>query len=112
MKTLIRELSFSAIEHGWGNGYVLIPPGHPFHGKSYNEIHDMAEINVNGGLTFSELVDEDMLKHWNDLDEEYLGFWMVGFDTAHYGDTLERWPEESVQAETDRLAKQIESYTI
>ena len=38
-----------SMEVGWGNGYVLIPPGHTFHGKDYDDI----EAYAHGGLTFA-----------------------------------------------------------
>lgn len=39
---------------GWGNGYVAIPEGHPCFGKDYDQIYDEYNINVHGGLTFSD----------------------------------------------------------
>lgn len=77
------------LNFGWGNGYVFLPPGHPYHGVRYDSI----PVEVHGGLTFSEAEGE---------------FWKVGFDTAHWNDSLEAWPEERVQAETDFLASQLE----
>lgn len=107
MKTIIIENTWlMGMNHGWGNGYVLIPEGHPLHGKSYNDI----DVDVSGGLTFSELVDEELVNTWPHeglLTKEDIGSWLVGFDTAHYMDTIERWPKEAVQAETDRLMEQL-----
>lgn len=60
--TFIREntwLQRGFINCGWGNGYVLIPEGHPLHGEHYDKI----DVDVNGGLTFSELVDDDMIEN-------------------------------------------------
>lgn len=74
---------------GWGNGYVHLPPEHPFHGVDYDEI----PVEVHGGLTYAE-------------NEK--GAWVVGFDTSHHGDTLEKWPMEEVEAETIRLKEQLE----
>lgn len=48
-------------------GYIDIPKCHPFYQKHYDEI----EIDVHGGLTFSDVID---------------GFWTIGFDCAHYCD--------------------------
>lgn len=105
MKTHIKEstLDRKHIVVGWGNGYVLIPEGHPMHGKYYDDI----PVSVHGGLTYSELVDDRIIKLFN-LSEEDRGFWMVGFDTAHYGDSLVTWPKEMVQVEADNLKKQLE----
>ena len=93
------------IDCGWGNGYVLIPEGHPLHGTHYDNI----DVDVHGGLTFSELVTEEMLEIFN-LEKEDIGKWCVGFDTAHYQDTLERWPKERVQEEADNLLQQLIKY--
>lgn len=111
MRTLIREntwLSRGIIDCGWGNGYVLIPEGHPLHGKRYNDI----EVGVHGGLTFSELVDEEMIKNWDELTEADKGMWMIGFDTAHAWDNLSTCPKEYVQNEADRLLEQVKNYEI
>ena len=84
---------------GWGNGYVAIPVGHPLHGKDYLEIDN---IDVNGGLTYSEPYDEkrDPI--------EAVGMWIVGFDTLHSWDTIERWPdEESILKECEALKAQL-----
>ena len=51
MKTFLREntwLTRGITDFGWGNGYVLIPQGHPLHGKHYDEI----DVDVHCGLTF------------------------------------------------------------
>ncbi len=105
MKTILREtthLSREFMDFGWGNGYVLIPKGHPVHGVHYDGI----DVDVHYGLTFSEPVDAKMAADW-ELEGQDIGCWMVGFDTAHGGDTLEKWPMEAVQAETDRLRNQL-----
>lgn len=108
MKTFIRENTWydrGSIDFGWGNGYVLIPQGHNLHGKHYNDI----KVNIHFGLTFSALVDDDMIEDWN-LDKEDKGMWCVGFDTMHFGDTLDKWPKEEVEKETERLKDQLLSY--
>lgn len=105
MKHFIRKNTFlPSISHGFGNGYVLIPEDHPYHGISYENIR----VDVHGGLTFSEIVDEEFIKDWKDsLSEEDLGSWCVGFDTYHFGDNLLKWSEENVEKETIRLKEQL-----
>jgi len=75
---------------GWGNGYVDLPRSHYFYGTHYEGINNFVEVH--GGLTFSEERD---------------GVWRVGFDTAHFGDTLSRWPKERVENETINLKNQL-----
>jgi hypothetical protein len=98
-----RRIGFS--DFGWGNGYVLIPKNNPLHGKHYDEIN----VDVHGGLTFSELLDSEMIESWK-LDKEDEGKWCVGFDTAHYGDNLSKWTKEKVQEEAEKLKKQLINY--
>lgn len=108
MRTLIKENNFPNLgfmSTGWGNGYVLIPKSHPLHGKHYDDI----DVDVHGGLTFSELVDDDMIEHWEELTDKDKGMWMVGFDTAHLGDSIHKWPKKAVQQETDRLMEQLKA---
>ena len=93
--TIVKSEPNPYLEKGWGNGYVRIPEGHPYYEKTYDDI----DVRVHGGLTFGDHIFEDN-KHFSD------GYW-VGFDTAHYGDTKQRWPMESVLQETIELFKAI-----
>ena len=94
---LQRYRSSTGTANGWGNGYVRICEGHPFYEKEYDKI----PVDVHRGLTYS---------NHNESDGKYFteGYW-VGFDTAHYGDTLEKWPKDAVYEETLYLFKQIYS---
>ena len=56
---------------GFRCGYMQVPEGHPWYGKSYDDLHD---VDVHGGLTFSEMV-----KEGNTL---FPGYW-IGFDCGH-----------------------------
>lgn len=86
-------------QFGWGNGYVVIPEGHPFHGKDYHQI----PVEVHGGLSFSKSVDD---LDWNELRDEDKGGWVVGFNTAYRGDCFE-WSKDAVLKETQRLKDQL-----
>jgi len=85
----IKERVFPAeisilIERGWGNGYVRIDNNHEFYGLGYDEI----SVWIHGGLTYGT----------NGV---------YGFDTAHYGDNIDRWNEDRVLDETRWLAIQF-----
>ena len=92
------------LKRGWGNGYVVIPPIHPWHNKDYNDI----DVEVHGGLTFGEPYET---LSWPELTEADKGHWIIGFDTCHYSDTKERWPKEAVREETKILMKQVQFHT-
>lgn len=55
-------------------GYVGVPDGHQYFGKSYNEV----DMNVHGALTFSS---EEIGKYPVESDLHWFGF-----DCAHYMD--------------------------
>lgn len=80
--------------YGWGNGYVKIIPSHKDYGKGYDDI----DVNIHGGLTFSEIIQSG--------DEWPEGHW-VGFDTSHSNDNPEVWPKSAVLDETKDLFSQI-----
>lgn len=108
MKTAILKntwLTREFIEFGWGNGYVIIPKEHKLHGVHYDDIN----VYVHGGLTFSELVDLEIIETFG-LDIEDEGKWCVGFDTAHYNDNLLNWSKERVEEETQYLKEQLLKY--
>lgn len=100
-KHLTRNLNGIMNDFGWGNGYVLLHQEHPWHGLHYDDI----PVDIHGGLTFSTLVDKEMISRWG-LQPEDEGMWMIGFDTCHLGDTLSKWTKEKVQKEAERLLKQ------
>ena len=103
MRTFVKETTWlSSVERGWGNGYVVIPKGHPLHGKGYDEI----DVDVHGGLTFAELAKD--LKKWDEVIDHDKGGWVVGFDTCHLDDTSFIWTKTAVEAETGRLKQQLE----
>jgi len=58
------------------NCYVLIPEGHKLHGIDHYEIKKLLSTDLD--LNFSIVVDDSFVTSWG-LDEELIGFWMVGF---------------------------------
>jgi len=101
MKTFVKKNTWlPGIKHGWGNGYVIIPKGHPLHGKHYDDI----DVEVHGGLTFSEPVKE---LDWPEISKKDKSGWVIGFDTAHADDDCYSWPEQRVKSETEYLLKQL-----
>jgi len=102
---LPQTINVAIIDTGWGNGYVALPKEHPCFGMGYDDIHDKYSIEVNGGLTWCN--------EGGKLDGEpegNEGMWVIGFDTAHYGDDRATWPTEySVMLEANRLKEQMEA---
>lgn len=90
-------------ESGWGNGYVVLPKGHPYNGVHYNDI----PINIHGGLTFSKSVEDLILQDWDELTPEDIGGWVIGFDTEHWGDSLKNWPVDALFYELVDLIRQL-----
>mgnify|MGYP003651145990 CR=1 FL=1 len=87
-------------EKGWGNGYVAVSPTHPLHLGNITQIKIslVQSLNVNGGITYNDYGDGKYApKDW----------WVFGFDTSHFGDTIEKWPKEAVEAETMSLFWQL-----
>lgn len=120
MAQLPPTLSLS-FESGWGNGYVLIDSTHPFYGKDYDEL----EVWAHGGITLAckydefniiqrgpkedldiELSDELKKRIEEDGYDFLKNYWVIGFDTGHYQDSLQTCPKEYVLNETKQLYKQ------
>jgi hypothetical protein len=96
------------LQHGWGNGYCFVPPGHPTHGQPYQALNECAgfSLSVHGGLTYAGKVVQGFIHRFG-LPEDLLGWWCFGFDTNHWSDTPENWPPVRVFEEADRLYTQI-----
>ena len=58
--------------------YIAIPKGHKLYGQEYNDIYDICDIDVHGGLTYSD----HNLMGINSED------WFIGWDYAHAGDYM------------------------
>ena len=105
MKTFIIETTWISYRWHWfGNGYVVLPVGHKYNGKDYDQI----PVDVHGWLTFWTKVKDLKWDKWTEFiagcdPEDYI----IGFDTCHCDDTEERWTKEAVEKETARLAAQL-----
>lgn len=64
------DLSGYIFKHGTHNGYVAIPPENRYHGRSWE---DMEEINVHGGITFSEPVTYPDKMNGREIRGKYVG---------------------------------------
>lgn len=78
--------------NGWGNGYVAVPKGHIFYGIDYEHLW----FDVHGGVTWSEIETIDGIDYY-----------VLGFDTAHSGDSPKNRPKEYVIEETERFYQQV-----
>lgn len=83
-------------------GYVGVAPGHPWHGKDYNDVRNVGTddeyIDVHGGLTYADACDEGSaplgICHIPEPGTPEHLFWF-GFDCAHAWD---RSPQDEVMA--------------
>ncbi len=82
---------------GYGCGYIGLPDGHPWHGKHYDTLHVEYNIDVHGGLTYSEN---------HPPGGNYDGLWWIGFDTAHWNDNPTNCDEKYCLHQIERLKKQ------
>jgi hypothetical protein len=66
-------------------GYVGVPKGHQhFKGHYDDEVMCVADLDIHGGLTYSEMGDD--------------GYWYFGFDTAHSDDFSPKIVEHLIEA--------------
>lgn len=94
-------------ERGWGNGYVLIPEGHPLYGKqSYFDVN-FNPLDVHGGVTYSEKCIPSKQAEFI-TDRPDFEYWVLGFDTAH-AYSRASMDKEWVKRETLRFKEQLEA---
>ncbi len=58
--------------------YIEIPKENELYGKNHNDIYDICDIDVHGGLTYSA----------SDLIGAKDNSWFIGWDYAHAGDYM------------------------
>ena len=98
-------------------GYVGVPPGHPWHGKGYDELYQSGTApEAHGGLTYAASARWPVSSAHEPDDR-----WYLGFDCAHAGDLcpgMLRYGRHSgdvyrdmhyVIDECERLAEQAEA---
>lgn len=70
-------------------GYVAVPPGHPWHGKGYDEVRlrgdEDAWPEVHGGLTYAERCQGAICHVTTNGPDDV---WWLGFDCCHSGDLM------------------------
>lgn len=94
-----RTIFGSIMEKGWGNGYVALPPEHPYHGIGYDSI----EVDVHGGLTYAEEAHR-FKDRPTEIPDDY---WILGFDTSHLNNNPRDQDELFVKLQTEHLKKQL-----
>ena len=73
---------------GWGNGYVVIPKGHQYHGLDTDELNNLLGEEFFLPISYAEAGEN--------------GSWVIGFDTMHMWcnsenctlEKVEQWAEE------------------
>ena len=118
---------------GAANGYVAIPPTNKYYGLPYDS-PEVEALSAHGGITYAEfatyketsvswpiltkpefvgkrntLLTYNELWFLGDKPQEIPDDWFIlGFDTCHWGDNKENWNEDKVAQETLELAKQLD----
>ena len=90
--------------------YIAIPKGHKLYGQDYDDIYDICDIDVHGGLTYSS---HNLLG----IDSED---WFIGWDYAHCYDysgyydkndflneNTKKWTTEEIIEECKSVIDQI-----
>ena len=97
--------------HGGLCGYVAVPPGHPAHGKGYDDV----AVDIHGGLTYARGCGGHVCHV--PAEGESDDVWWLGFDCAHCDDLCPAMPTgiddqvyrdvAYVRAEVESLADQL-----
>jgi len=61
-------------------GYAAVPPGHPLHGKGYDDV----DVDAHGGLTYASACSGHVCHVPKPGEPDDV--WWFGFDCAHAGD--------------------------
>ena len=104
-KGTIDNIGYCIVNYGTHPcAYLFLSKGHKFYGLGYDDI----DINVHGGLTFSE---DDLV--FNPLVTDC---WIIGWDYAHCGDysgyyedgkDWKKWTSTEILEEVKNAIKQI-----
>lgn len=99
-----RELSEGVpISNDWYNGYVILPDDHELVDKFYGDFEKEYDIEVHGGITFSDYLSEIIDVEVMDLEDGYV----LGFDCNHAGDNPVHCNQRYVENECKKLIDQL-----
>ncbi|WP_099321134.1 hypothetical protein [Anaerococcus sp. Marseille-P3625] len=87
----------------WYNGYVILPDDHELVDKFYGEFEKEYDIEVHGGITFSDYLSKIMDLEVMDLEDGYV----LGFDCNHAGDNPVHCNQRYVENECKKLIDQL-----
>ena len=100
--------------------YIFINKHHYLYKKDYDTIHEMMDLDVHGGLTFSDDVIYRVKiysdKYKCDTLQKIEYDWIIGWDYAHAGDNYgtenwgKKWTTKEIQNEVRNVIKQIKEY--
>lgn len=100
--------------------YIFINKHHYLYKKDYDTINEMMNLNVNGGLTFSDnaiyKVKMYLDKYKCDTLQTIKYDWIIGWDYAHSNDNYgtenwgKKWTTKEIQNEVKNAIKQIKEY--
>lgn len=97
------------INRGWGNGYVLIPEGHPLYGNRDYYAACFDGLEVHGGITYSEKdIPSKKAEFITDKPDPGCEYWVLGFDTVH-AYSRASMDKDWVTRETLRFKEQLEA---
>lgn len=91
------------ISNDWYNGYVILPDDHELVDKFYGDFEEDYDLEVHGGITFSDYLSQIMDLENMDLEEGYV----LGFDCNHAGDNSTDCNQEYVENECKKLIDQL-----
>lgn len=100
--TIPTRKDFHMFGCGHSNGYIAVPKDHHWYGKDYKDI----DADVHGGLTYSDQLNDEIRKIAIGELPETNDYWVVGFDTCHYGDNEHNCNLDYVLSEVESLKQQ------
>ena len=102
--------------------YIIIDKNTQLYNKDYDEIHELIDIEVHGGLTFADNVLHNIIeyseKYKCDTLQKYEYDWIIGWDYAHFGDYTTFCPQgkkyttQEIQYDVYRAIEQIHNQVI
>lgn len=87
----------------WYNGYVILPEGHELVDKFYWDFEKDYDLEVHGGITFSDYLSKIIDLEEMNLEDEYV----LGFDCNHAGDNPVNCNQKYVENECKKLIDQL-----
>lgn len=106
MRQMAKLLGDKFVYVGEANGYVAIPPDHPFYGLGIEDdkVQSLTDLGISYAGMYIELFELEQIEFYSD-ERPGFDWWVFGFDTMYR--FRKDWTKQTVYNKAKELAQRL-----